>query len=63
MKKIIINQEFEFKSSSYEDKILTNKISIELDDMPIKEVAKFLVEELDKWNGLALNTIKSITIE
>lgn len=63
MKKIIINQEFEFKSPSYEDKVLTNKISIELDDMPIKEVAKFLVEELDKWNGLALNTIKSITIE
>ena len=63
MKKIIINQEFEFKYSSYEDKVLTNKISIQLDDMPIKEVTKFLVEELDKWNGLALNTIKSITIE
>ena len=60
MKTIIINRKF--KSLS-EVKVLTNKISIQLDDMPIKEVAKFLVEELDKWNGLALNTIKSITIE
>ena len=42
----------------------TSNIKIEFTkDMTPVEAAEFLVKELKKWNGIALDSLKRITIE